>query len=181
MALKPERFKLQIPNQINDYKSFIDYCCDFIGDVSDVSKNFAETAKFKLVIMELLTNAMKHSSTCSFIEIEKLTNQLSIRKIDEGNRFSFKDLHTDNKHEFPLDILPGTKVTALLGNNYKLTLLIKDKHLIEFIAPEEIEYKSFADIPEHFGLMIIAQCCDVFHYQFNEKNNQNVFEVIFKY
>lgn len=181
MALKPERLKLEIPNQLHDYKSFIDNCCVFIGDVSDVSKNFAETAKFKLVIMELLTNAIKHGGTSSFIEIDKLSNQLIIRKIDEGNKFSFKDFHSDNIHRFPLDILPGTKVTALLGNNYKLTLLVKSQHILEFLEPEEIDYHSIMDIPEHFGLMIIRQCCDVFHYHYDEQSNQNIFEVIFEY
>ncbi|TKB97899.1 hypothetical protein [Pedobacter cryophilus] len=181
MVLKPNHLSLEIPLFINEYKLFIESCCDFIKDVPEISSDFRKSAKFKLVIMELLTNAMKHSKTTSFIHVIKEKQQLVIKKIDYGKRFYFKDAITNKDYDFPInDFRSIEKIKASLGNNYELHLLVKSNCKVEFLKEEEVVYESVFDIPEHFGLKIIRQCSDSFHYHFDEAQNQNIFEVIFE-
>lgn len=181
MLQNTESITLPIPIKIVEYKHFIEKCCNFISDIGSFSNDFSRCAKFKLVIMELLTNAIKHSKTISYLEISKTNNQLIIRKIDEGNKFTFIDTFSDEIIQFPISHLTTTKkVTAMLGNNYKLPLLLKDGNSLEFLEPFEIDY-STNSIPENFGLLIIKQCSDYFYYHFDEKNRRNIFEVIFNF
>ncbi len=180
MVLKSNECTFEIPDVINNYKIFIEKCCFYISDVHKISHNFKQSAKFKLVIMELLTNAMKHSKTNSFIQIIKLDSQLVIKKIDYGRRFSFKDALTNQLHDFPFNFIKNEIIiNALLGNNYELPILLKSNSKVEFLKPEEVLIESVFDIPEHYGLKIIRQCSDSFHYSYDESSNQNVFEVIF--
>ena len=181
MVLKPNHLALEIPLHINEYKFFIETCCDFVKDVPEISLDFKKSAKFKLVIMELLTNAMKHSKTTSFIHVIIQKQELVIKKTDYGRRFYFRDAVTNKEYDFPInDFRSGEKIKALLGKNYELHLLVKSNCKVEFLKEEDAIYESIFDIPEHFGLKIIRQCSDSFHYHFDENQNQNIFEVIFE-
>lgn len=182
MVQKPESITLPIPIKIVEYKHFIEQCCDFVFDVESLGDDFNKCAKFKLVIMELLTNAIKHSKTLSYLEIIKARDKLIVRKIDEGSRFLFKDIFSNELIEFPLTVFDGEmKLTALLGNNYELPLLLRSKNSVEFLLPEEVEFDSIFSIPENFGLLIIKKCSDYFYYHFDEENNRNIFEVVFNF
>lgn len=180
MGLKPNHLSLEIPLFINEYKLFVECCCDFVKDVPQISSDFKKCAKFKLVTIELLTNAMKHSETTSFIHVTKRKHQVVIKKTDHGKRFYFKDAITKKNYDFPInDFISGEKIKATLGNNYELPLLVKSNCKVEFLIDEEVIYESVFEIPEHFGLKIIRQCCDSFHYHFDAAKNQNIFEVVF--
>lgn len=181
MLQKPESIILPIPIRIVEYKHFIEQCYDFINDLDGFSSDYSRCAKFKLVIMELLTNAVKHSKTVSYLEIIKAENQLNIKKIDGGNKFTFKDIFSEEIIQFPMPHFTNEKkITALLGNNYKLPLVVKSGNKVEFLEPFEVDYSDMV-IPENFGLLIIKQCSDYFYYYFDENNNQNIFEVIFNF
>lgn len=180
MLQKPESITLPIPVKIVEYKHFIEKCCAFINDVDSFCSDYSRSTKFKLVIMELLTNAVKHSKTVSYLEIFKTNEQVIIRKTDNGNKFSFKDIFSNEIIQFPIPhSATEKKITALLGNNYKLPVMLKGGNSVEFLEPFEVDY-STGIIPENFGLLIIKQCSDNFYYHYDEKNNQNIFEVIFK-
>ncbi|MBD3749162.1 MAG: hypothetical protein IE931_06690 [Sphingobacteriales bacterium] len=179
MLQKPGSITLPIPIKIVEYKHFIDECCAFINDIDSFCNDYSKSAKFKLVIMELLTNAVKHSKTVSYLEIIKTDDQLIIKKIDGGNKFAFKDIFSNEIIQFPMPhFTHGKKITALLGNNYKLPLVVKSGNKVEFLEPFEVDYSEM-NIPENFGLLIIKQCSDYFYYYFDENKKQNVFEVIF--
>ncbi len=182
MNSKSQTLTLEIPANISSYKIFIDTCCNFVSDFSHLASDFKRTAKFKLVIMELLTNAMKHCRIISFLEIYYKGNELVIKKRDGGEKFSFKDFETQESYHFPLaNFIEPTKIQALLGNNYQLEVVVKSENLIEFLEPPEIDYLSINEIPENFGLMIIKQCSDQFHYYYNPEKEENIFEVVFKF
>lgn len=181
MTIKADKLTVSIPSQINEYRLFIERSCDFIRDVPSFSNDFSKLARFKLVIMELLTNAMKHCRKESYLVIEKSEVQIIIKKIDNGPRFSFLDFYTNKQYLLPLtDEEVNKDINALLANNYKMVLRIINRNSIEFLAPEDIVYQSIFEIPEHFGLLIIRQCVESFHYHFDEKTDENIFEVIFK-
>ncbi len=182
MGFKSKKLTLEIPMQIGSYKIFIETCCDFLSDFEPLSSDFRRLSKFKLVIMELLTNAMKHSKVVSFLELESKGNEVIIKKIDNGFPFSFSDAKTSTVHNFPLSGFSyPTELNALLGNNYTLGILIKDNGLVEFLEPPEIDYLSLQEIPENFGLMVIRQCASAFYYHYNHPEKKNTFEVIFKF
>lgn len=181
MILAAEKLTVSIPSQINEYRLFIERSCDFVRDIPAHSKDFSKVAKFKLVIMELLTNAMKHCRKESYLIIEKSSTEIIVKKIDNGPKFSFSDFHTNKQYILPItDTEVDIEINALLANNNKMNLRIKSRNSIEFLAPEEIVYHSIFEIPEHFGLIIIRQCVDSLHYHYDELTQENIFEVIFK-
>lgn len=181
MVVKTGNLTLEIPVQITSYRLFIDQCLEFVTENSSLNKDFKRTAKFKLAIMELLTNAMKHCKAVSCIDIQCYTDKVVVKKIDSGQRFTFIDVDTDKHYSFPIDSFTAPlKINARLGNNYTLFINIKSNNQIEFLEPPIIDYLSMEEVPENFGLMIIKQCCDTFHYQYNKALSQNIFEVIFQ-
>lgn len=182
MVFKSQKLILEIPAQISSYRTFIDTCCNFVADFEPLSGDFKRLAKFKLVIMELLTNAMKHTKAISFLELEIGEDEISIRKIDAGSRFSFLDSKTGKSYCFPLtDFHYPTQMLAVFGDNYSLDILIKNEDLIEFLEPKEIDYLSAHELPENFGLMVIKQCASSFHYHYNVPDGRNTFEVVFDF
>ena len=182
MFSTPTKLILEIPHQVNSFKPLIEECCSFISDIKHFSDDFSRTSKFKLVIMELLTNAIKHCNSTSYLEIHIQDHQLLIRKIDCGKKFSFLDDESKEDYQFPIATFKEPfLINALLGNNYKLSLLIKSENHIEFLEPPEIDYLAINEIPENFGLMIIRKCVDVFQYYYEEKTFSNIFEVTFKF
>jgi hypothetical protein len=125
---------------------------------------------------------MKHTKATSFLELERFEDEIVIKKIDSGSRFSFSDAKTGKACNFPLtDFTYPTQITALLGNNYKLDLIVKDECLIEFLEPPEIDYLTLNEVPENFGLMVIRQCATSFHYHYNHPEGKNTFEVVLKF
>ena len=180
MVVKSGNFIIEIPINIPNYRVFIDQCLEFVMNNSDLGKDFKRTAKFKLAIMELLTNAMKHCRVVSYLDIQCYADKVVVKKIDSGQRFTFKDVDTNKHYDFPIDpFTEPSKINALLGNNYTLLINIKSKNQIEFLEPPAIDYLSIDEVPENFGLMIIKQCCDTFYYHYNNALSQNIFEVIF--
>ena len=181
MVLKAEKLTVSIPSQINEYRLFIERSCDFVRDVPALSNDFSKVAKFKLVIMELLTNAMKHCRKESYLVIEKSFAEIIVKKIDNGPRFLFADFHTNKQYILPFtDVELDMEISALLANNNKMNLRVNNKNSVEFLAPEEIIYHSIFEIPEHFGLLIIRQCVDSLYYHYDEGTEENIFEVMFK-
>lgn len=182
MSLKSQKLTLEIPVHIGSYKIFIETCCNFVSDFEPLSRDFRRLSKFKLVIMELLTNAMKHSKSLSFLELEIFENTIVVKKVDSGSRFNFADSSSKIVYDFPLTNFKfPTSLNVLLGNNYTLDVVIKDENLIEFLEPPEIDYLSAQEIPENFGLMVIRQCASSFHYHYNHPQGKNTFEVVFNF
>lgn len=181
MVIRAEKLTISIPSQINEYRLFIERSCDFVRDIPAHSSDFSKVAKFKLVIMELLTNAMKHCRKESYLVIEKSLSEITVKKIDNGPRFSFADFHTNKQYILPLtDEEVNVEINALLANNNKMNLRVRNRNSIEFLAPAEIIYHSIFEIPEHFGLLIIRQCVDSLYYHYDEITEENIFEVLFK-
>lgn len=182
MDLKLDHFVLIIPSVIIDYKLLIDECCKYVLDVPMISNDVRRLTKFRLVIMELLTNAMKHHHLAnSSLQIFKMNSKIIVRKVDNGKIFSFKDAKTSEIYIFPLNYLKSEKIiVVLLGINYMLSLMIKSNLKVQFLNNDDLATASILDIPENFGLKIISRCSDLFYYYYDEANNQNVFEVIFE-
>lgn len=182
MVFKSQKLTLEIPRQIGSYKIFIETCCNFVSDFKPLASDFNRLSKFKLVIMELLTNAVKHTNQIAFLELETKENELLIKKTDSGKTFKFSDAESANCYTFPLSGFDKPKfLTAVLGNNYKMDILIKNDNLIEFLEIPEVDYLSIQEVPENFGLMVIRKCVSTFHYHYNHPAGKNTFELVLKF
>ena len=180
MAKKAIKLSIELPKYISNYRGFIDQCHDFVVAHSFLNTNFKRLAKFKLAVMELLTNASKHGNDNCTLEITVTKNLVEIKKIDAGRRFSFKDSQTDQDYTFPIDPYSNPKsINALVGQNYSINISIISKTKIEFLEPPEVDYLSIDHIPENFGLMVIRQCVDKFYYTYDDEQSLNIFEVLF--
>jgi anti-sigma regulatory factor (Ser/Thr protein kinase) len=181
MANKAIKLHIELPKYISNYREFINQCYDFVVAHSFLKTDFKRLAKFKLAIMELLTNASKHGNINCVLEIKISKNLVEIRKIDTGIRFSFKDAQTSQDYTFPIDpFINPIKVNALVGQNYSINIAIITNARIEFLEPPEVDYLSIDHIPENFGLMVIRQCVDKFYYTYDDDKSLNIFEVLFQ-
>jgi hypothetical protein len=181
MEKKEIKLHIELPKHIINYRDFIDQCHDFVVANSFLSTDFKRLAKFKLAVMELLTNACKHDNDHCTLDIIVTKNLVEIKKIDTGKRFSFKDAQTSQDYTFPIDPFSNPKrVNALVGQNYNINIGIISNTKIEFLEPPEVDYLSIDHIPENFGLMVIRQCVDKFYYTYDNEKSLNIFEVLFQ-
>lgn len=143
-------------------------------------KDDATVSKLKMILVELLTNSLKHSGQEeSIIEVETSGNNITIKKIDAGNGFALRC--GDNLMEWPL---PGRHhtdeiVTIYSDNGAILKANLESNCALQFFI-EEAEEPGIIDIDslsEHFGLMIITRSCDKFTYTFDIDTCTNTFSV----
>lgn len=136
--------------------------------------------KVKMVLVEMMTNAIKHSGdTESLIKIDLSEAQIVISKSDTGNTMAI-DIY-GLKWDWPL---PGihhlnTRLNIYQQNESRLmAILIGNCRLQFYIDKEENLNDSSFDIKnihEHFGLMIITRACKSFEYFFDIGNCTNNF------
>ncbi|MDB5286763.1 MAG: hypothetical protein JWR05_1712 [Mucilaginibacter sp.] len=137
-----------------------------------VSPDEAAIQKLRMVLIELLTNAIKHSGNNeTIIEVSTTAHSINLKKTDQGNTFAFT---TDGvKLEWPL---PGNhhmgRVVSIYGdNNCTLKGNLENNWSINFFIEEHADTEAMdnaiTSLPEHFGLMIITKACDNFTYKFD--------------
>nr|WP_067058796.1 ATP-binding protein [Mucilaginibacter sp. L294] len=140
----------------------------------------ATTARLKMTMVELLTNALKHANqTTTAIKVELKGDKVSIQKKDTGNGMAI--LCGENLLEW---LLPGMhhagKIITIYSNgDATLKATLKDNCTLQFFI-EETENTDPVDIntlAEHFGLMIITRACDTFTYHFDIDTCSNNFIV----
>ncbi len=130
--------------------------------------------KVKIIITELLTNALKHSNSKSAIIDVKITNKiLTITKTNYSD---------------PLVLIAKTNVTrdrVAITKDMLHTLYAKStaKDQVQFLCEENNidETSSINDIIEHFGLLIITKAADIFVYTYDHHLGSNTFVVTIEY
>jgi anti-sigma regulatory factor (Ser/Thr protein kinase) len=150
----------------------------YIQQYTKVSE--ATTAKLKMILVELLTNALKHAGqSTTTIKVELTGNKVIIQKTDTGNGLAIR--FGDSLLEWPLPGVhhAGHTITVYNDSNAVLKAKLQDNCTLQFFI-EETEGTGPVDIntlAEHFGLMIITRSCDVFHYHFEIDTCSNNFIV----
>jgi hypothetical protein len=130
--------------------------------------------KAKIILTELLTNALKHSfSRSTIINIEIEDNCINISKIDHGMPFSLIVYAHSTEDRIPItnDIL-HTLYAKPDGQN-SISFACEESTLDDL---EEIER-----IVEHFGLIIITKAANKFVYKYDEDTKANVFTATLTY
>jgi hypothetical protein len=130
--------------------------------------------KAKIILTELLTNALKHSFIKSTrINIDLDNNHISISKIDYGMPFPLIAFANSSEERIPVtnDIL------------HTLYALPKGRNTISFVCEESTmeDLDEVDRIVEHFGLIIITKASDKFIYRYDEATKANVFTASLTY
>jgi hypothetical protein len=153
------------PDQISGYIK------DTIANLSaHVSLDLQTERKLKLILTELVTNSIKHSSDVGgMIHITVLQPNILIQKIDKGLQIEFK------QQSLPFEeINKIIKVSFSEENNHQIEVL--DQYRFRFLDPYK-EGISIDYLPEHFGLYIITLASDSFIYQYDPNLEENRFIV----
>ena len=130
--------------------------------------------KAKIIITELLNNAIKHSGdTETTINVIIDNQKITVKKIDNGPRFEPDGLFTFS--------IRGETITLSSDDLNSLYAVVQNDYTIKFICEENTD-KQVVDpnsINEHFGLLIIARAADEFIYRYDDKTSSNIFQVEF--
>ena len=148
---------------------------DYIKTVLPVNAE-ADTILFKtkVIITELLTNALKHSgSNRTLIDIKVTKKILTITKTDQGNPLSLIDKTNLNRNRVAItsDALHTLYARSTAQN--QVQFLFEENDLDDVTATD--------NIIEHFGLLIIAKAADIFVYTYDRRAKSNTFVVTMEY
>jgi anti-sigma regulatory factor (Ser/Thr protein kinase) len=140
----------------------------------------ALVSKAKWVIIELLTNAIKHSGMIEVaIEITTNENELIIEKTDDGNPLRLPVQDTQAQLVWPLKNIPSGTISVYEDDMHMLYGRIESDCSVTFFAEaKNQEATSFPieNVAEHFGLLIITKSTDSFTYSYDEKTRTNSFK-----
>jgi anti-sigma regulatory factor (Ser/Thr protein kinase) len=129
----------------------------------------------KVIITELLTNAIKHGGQASTLfDIEINTNNLNLQKTDHGT-----PLYLVNNHKHSPS---GQEENRKLISADPLNLLYaywENENAIRFISEESSieDFLSVEQVMEHFGILIITRSSDEFTYTYHKDTSSNIFKV----
>jgi hypothetical protein len=162
-------------NTNNNLTSSLKEMLEFINDhlvenVPAISLLF----KAKIILTELLTNAVKHSfSRCALISISIADNNISLSKTDYGMPLSLIAYANMGEPRIPItnDIL-HTLYAIPEGDN-TIRFACEESTMDDLVAIERIV--------EHFGLIIITKASDRFVYKYSEDSKANVFTANLSY
>jgi anti-sigma regulatory factor (Ser/Thr protein kinase) len=130
--------------------------------------------KTKVIITELLTNALKHSgSNSTLIDIKVTKKILTITKTDQGNPLSLIDKTN----------LTRDRITVTSDALHTLHARSTAKDQVQFLFEENnLDNITVIDnIVEHFGLLIITKAADIFVYTYDHHARSNTFIVTLEY
>lgn len=139
----------------------------------------ALVAKAKWIIIELLTNAAKHSGMNEIaIEITIDEGQLTIEKTDDGNPLRLPVQDTNAQLVWPLKKIPVGTINIHEDPMHVLYGQIDEHGSVTFfvsVKNEKANEFPIENIAEHFGLLIITKSADCFIYRYDEKTRTNSF------
>lgn len=129
----------------------------------------------KVIITELLTNAIKHAGeNITSFDIETDTRQLIIRKTDHGSPLYLVDMHDHSPADKPankklISADPLNSLYACWESESSIRFVSEEGSMDDFLAVEEVM--------EHFGILIISRSADEFTYTYDKEIGSNTFRV----
>lgn len=136
----------------------------------------------KQILIELLTNAVKHSNTeSSIIFIRLNSTAIEITKIDKGRKFYLNNYTSWPPLTWPLDEkYIGEKIKIYEDDISNLFAIIQTENRIVFEVEEYpiTQVTSNSNLLEHYGLLIMAKFSNEFFYLYDSEANLNQFTTI---
>ncbi|MBC7914392.1 MAG: ATP-binding protein [Pyrinomonadaceae bacterium] len=136
----------------------------------------------KQILIELLTNAVKHSNADStLIQVNINGGSIEITKTDKGRKFYLNNYTSWPPLSWPLEKkYIGERIKIYEDDISHLYATIQSEHRIIFDIEEYPINKvsSSSNLLEHYGLLIMAKFSNEFFYLYNPENNTNQFTTI---
>ncbi|HEX8377389.1 MAG TPA: ATP-binding protein [Pedobacter sp.] len=136
----------------------------------------------KQILIELLTNAVKHSNAdTTIITVIINRNTIEITKSDKGRKFYLNNYTSWPPLSWPLERkYVGEKIKIYEDDISNLYAIIKSENCIEFDIEEYpiTKVTSSSNLLEHYGLLIMAKFSNKFSYFYNSETNLNQFTTI---
>ncbi len=133
--------------------------------------------KSKLIITELLTNAIKHCGEGEVLfELDVSDDLLLIKKTDTGQPFYLTENKDRPAMAWPLKSCVHNNIGIYSdGLNGLFAEVLSERKLKFYTEEYVITSEGVGDISEHYGLMIIAKLTSEFIYHFDETTGLNTF------
>ncbi len=136
----------------------------------------------KQILIELLTNAVKHSNAdTTIISVCINGRAIEITKSDKGRKFYLNNYTSWPPLSWPLEKkYIGEKIKIYEDDISNLYAVIKNENRIVFEIEEYpiTKVTSNSNLLEHYGLLIMAKFSNQFYYLYNEETNLNQFTTI---
>lgn len=148
-----------------------------IGQYAQGSLPAYKISACKQVIIELLTNGVKHSGVnSSVLTVEFNASSVVISKSDRGNAFRLNE-----REEWPLiGYKKGDRIVIYNCDFYSLIAVVRSENMLHFEAEEyQVEkVHSSSLIPEHYGLLILTKFASVLSYKYDSNIRTNTFSAM---
>lgn len=166
----PITIELDIPKHPSEILSFTKMVLSNI--LSHRELDIAEQRRIKLILIELVTNTIKHASGADSqikLLIDHLT--LTIHKLEKGLQIEFMS----SGQQIPFEEIDKT-ISISFSEENKHHIKTLGKYKFKFLHPGR-EGLNIEDIPEHFGFYIITLASDSFVYQYNPESTENQYTI----
>lgn len=170
MGLKlPVIIRAEIPESPEEINNFIKQLIELVKQY--VSLKTSVERNYKLILVELITNTIKHvkKGEGSNLELYFDDPRIEIIKTDKSYTLVFDNMtmpfNSFNKH-----------LTVFLSGN-KHDILVLDYYKFQFLERQQQELNSLETLPEHYGLKIITAASEKFIYEYKPSTKENIFSV----
>jgi hypothetical protein len=167
----PITVKLEVPN---DPEKIFENTKHILSNILEhVSLEVGYQRRIKLILIELITNSIKHSPE-AFTSIQLVIDEphLSIQKIEKGIKIAFSDCSP----QLPFENVRNTlNISFSESNRHNIQPL--GEYKFKFLKPKHEEKPDINQIPEHFGLYIITLAADSFVYEYDPELGENTYIV----
>lgn len=171
MNITPVSVELNIPN---DPEKIIDHTKEILAIIlGHVALDIGYQQRIKLILIELITNSIKHSkeeSTAINLVIDQ--PHLSIQKIEKGLKIAFGA----GSPQIPFENIQKT-VSINFSEENRHDIQPLSQYKFKFLKPDREEDPDINQMPEHFGFYIITLAADSFVYQYDPELKESSYIV----
>lgn len=132
--------------------------------------------KARVIIIELLTNSIKHSGNApTQVELQIDRSNFLIKKIDFGKPFDIQK----QQLKWPVNDIPAQPLKIYADHLNGLFANVLSPYSLRFYTEfyDAADDGDFSDISEHYGLMIICRASNSFVYEYDAQSSKNTFTV----
>ncbi|PRY52416.1 hypothetical protein B0I27_106177 [Arcticibacter pallidicorallinus] len=163
-------------NKVQSIQPLMHEVLNFIRENVSPDRYAVKVNNCRHVLVELLTNAVKHSGVeNSILSIDIGDKVINIRKTDNGRPFYLKEYGN-----FPLHAsFVGEQIEIHKDELYCIYAIVESTNSLSF---EVVEYPihsldQIMDMEEHYGLLILLKSSDSVRYLFKEVDGSNHFDI----
>jgi hypothetical protein len=173
---EPASKQFLLPNTRQSIKASVQELLDFIVNHVPAHVN-KEGVSFKaeVILIELLTNGIKHAGTMeTFLDITIDEQAIYIDKKDFGNRYQPGSITSLLIHN------PGYRELLTQDGLHSMYAVVESDTKLQFVCEEVNDDAALEinDLMEHFGLLIITKASDRFTYEYDSDMGLNTFSVL---